>query len=191
MSPKRHDTRSRARVLIDAYIEALVGLFALRLRSVQEAIRKDAPEMSVLSSYDGEHIILAAGRVANEAATSGAEIVAAVDQTTSAFVAAMWDLLTTHTRYDAISTQPEVLFFRHLRNACGHDGRWNFADLKHPSRWRDKSLSLNDSGRPVFGSVLKHGDVILIFRDIDRKFFEQSGAADTASGYRPGTLVTH
>lgn len=181
MSPKRHDTRSRARVLIDAYIEALVGLFALRLRSVQEAIRKDAPEMSVLSSYDGEHIILAAGRVANEAATSGAEIVAAVDQTTSAFVAAMWDLLTTHTRYDAISTQPEVQFFRHLRNACGHDGRWNFADLKHPARWRDKSLSLNDSGRPVFGSVLKHGDVILIFRDIDRKFFEQSGAADTAS----------
>jgi hypothetical protein len=173
MPPKTRDTRTRAHLLIDAYIEALVGLFALRLKPVQDAIRKHAPEMSILSSYANEHIILSASSVADEAATSGAEIVAAVNQTTSAFVAAMWDLLTTHARYDTISIEPEIQFFRHLRNACGHDGRWNFAELKHPAAWRDKTLQVEDTGTPVFNGMLKHGDMLLLFRDIDRKYFEQ------------------
>lgn len=169
---KSRDTRTKARLLIDAYIEALVGLIALRLESVKDAVHADAPEMSVLSSYEGEHLNLQAARVVDELTTSGAELKTAVEILTSAFVASMWDLLKSYSHYEKISTQPEIQFFRHLRNACGHDGEWNFSELKNPAEWRDKKLAMTDVGKRVFDSYLKTGDVMLLFIDIDRKYFE-------------------
>jgi len=170
---KTRDTRPRSELLVNAYAEALVGVFALRLPGVKSAVQMHAPEMTVESSYDGEHVNLDARRVVDEAMTSGPEILAAIEQVTRAFVALMWDLLTTHAHYDRIATAPDVQFFRHLRNACGHGGVWNFSSLTHPASWRDKSLSLTDVGQPVFGGILKHGDVMLLFLDIDRAYFEQ------------------
>lgn len=96
-----------------------------------------------------------------------------MEQITSIFVAAMWDLLRSHANYESIATEPEIHFFRHLRNACGHDGRWNFSELKYEASWRDRSLSPDLIGEPVFGPVLNHGDPMLLFIDIDRKYFEQ------------------
>ena len=165
------DTRAQAALLINAFIEALVGLFALRLDPVKDAVRTHAPEMTVMSSFDGEHINLAARKIVDGVSTSGPELFSAVDQTTRAFVAAMWDLLTTHARYLQVATEPEIQFFRHLRNACGHSGRWNFTELKHPASWRTMNLALTDSGQVVFGGMLKHGDIVLLFTDIDRKYF--------------------
>ena len=171
MSTAPIDTRTEARLLVNAFIEALVGLFALRLDPVKDAVRIHAPEMTVMSSFDGEHVNLAARAVVDEVDSSGPELLSAVDQTTRAFVAAMWNLLTTHARYPRVATEPEIQFFRHLRNACGHNGRWNFTELKHPASWRTKSLALPDSGQLVFGGILKHGDIVLLFSDIDRKYF--------------------
>jgi hypothetical protein len=171
MSTATTDTRAEATLLINAFIEALVGLFALRLDPVKDVVRTHAPEMTVMSSYDGEHVNLAARAIVDGVSTSGPEILSAVDQTTRAFVAAMWGLLTTHARYPQVATEPEIQFLRHLRNACGHNGRWNFTELKHLASWRTKSLALTDSGQLVFGGVLKHGDVTLLFMDIDRKYF--------------------
>lgn len=170
---KSRDSRTKTRLLVDAYIEALVGLFALRLEPVKAAVRNHAPEMSVLSSYAGEHIILQAARVVDELTTSNAELKTAVEILTSAFVASMWDLLRSHAHYDKISTQPEIQFFRHVRNACGHDGQWNFSELKNPAEWRGKKLVLTDVGKSIFDSHLKTGDVMLLFIDIDKKYFEQ------------------
>jgi len=167
------DTRTQASIFIDAYIESLVGLFALRLEDVKVAVREHAPEMTVMSSFDGEHVNLQARRVVDEIGTSGPEVVAAVERITTAFVAGMWDLLTSHAHYSSISAEPEIQFFRHLRNACGHNGRWNFKELKHPASWRGKSLDLSHSGQLVFEGLLKHGDVVLLFVDIDRKYFQQ------------------
>lgn len=172
MNKKSRDTRTRAHLLLNAYIDALVGTFALRLPGVQEAIQTHAPEMVVTSSYPGSDLILQAQRVVDECKHSGVELSTTVDQITAAFVAAMWDTLTAHAHYDTIATKPEVQFFRHLRNACGHDGCWNFKELKHPARWRDKELTLKDRGNPIFKGVLKHGDVALLFIDIDRQYFE-------------------
>ena len=173
MNQKSRDTRIRASQLVNAYIDALVGLFALQIEAVKKIVRSHAPEMTVMTSYDGEHVNLEARRVVDELRTSGPEIVTAVEQTTSAFVTAMWDLLKSHAHYDRISTEPEIQFFRHLRNACGHDGRWNFSELNNPASWRDKHLALSDSGQTVFNRKLKHGDVVLLFIDIDRKYFQQ------------------
>jgi len=170
---KPTDTRSQAGFLINAYVEALVGLFALRLEDVKSAVRAHAPKMTVMSSFDGEHVNLDALRVVDELGTTGPEIITAVERTTAAFVAGMWDLLTSHSNYANISIKPEIQFFRHLRNACGHGGRWNFQELKHPASWRNKVLTLAHSGKPVFQGLLKHGDVMLLFRDIDRRYFQQ------------------
>jgi hypothetical protein len=160
-------------LITNAYIEALVGVFALRLKPVQDIVSEHAPEMSVMSSYEGEHIILQAQRIISEISTSGPELAATINQVTSAFVATMWDIITTHTHYESIALMPEIQFFRHLRNACGHDGKWNFKELKYPASWRDKELLLTHSGSEVFNGLLKHGDVVLLFTDIDLKYFEQ------------------
>jgi hypothetical protein len=173
MAPKSRDTRTRAQLLLNAYIEALVGVFALRLPTVDVVVKAHAPQMTVESSYDGEHINLHADAVVSDLEFSGTAITTTVDQITAAFVAAMWDTLTSHAHYDAISTKPDIQFFRHLRNACGHDGRWNYKELKHPAIWRDKELNMGHVGSLVFGGLLKHGDVVLFFIDIDKKYFEQ------------------
>ncbi len=174
MSTKSRDTRTRARLLIDAYIEALVGLFTLRLEPVKAAVRSHAPEMSVLSSFEGEHVNLQAASVVNTLTNSSAELKIAVEILTAAFVAAMWELLKSHAHYDQISTEPDIQFLRHLRHACGHDGKWNFTELKNPAEWGNKRLTMADTGSSAFGKKLKTGDVVLLFTDIDRKYFEQS-----------------
>lgn len=174
MPTQSRDSRTRAQLLVNAYVESLVGLFALRLSDVKSAVRAHAAEMTIMSSFEGEHVNLDARRVVDDLSTSGAEIITAVEQTTGAFVTAMWDLLNSHERYEKIASAPDVQFFRHLRNACGHDGRWSFKEkeLVRRASWRDKSLTMADVGTPVFQKVLKHGDVMLIFLDLDRKYFQ-------------------
>lgn len=173
MPQKSRDTRLRAQLLVNAFIEALVGIFALRLPPVQTAVSTLAPVMTVLSSYEGQHCNLEAHRIVCEISTFGPELQTTINQVTSAFVAAMWDTLTMHANYDLIATMPEIQFFRHLRNACGHDGNWNFTELKYPAVWRDKVLTQEHSGQKVFNGLLKHGDIVLLFKDIDLKYFEQ------------------
>lgn len=173
MSLRTRDTRQRAKLLMDAFTEALLGIFALRIPPVQDAVRFSMPGVTVKSSYEGEHLNIATERLIDEIRTSGPEIKTVVGQVTAAFVASMWDLLKTHAHYDVIANKPEVQFFRHLRNACGHDGKWNFIELKHPAIWRDKELTLEHIGQEVFDGLLIHGDVVLLFIDIDLKYFEQ------------------
>jgi len=129
--------------------------------------------MTIKSSYDGEHINLHADAVVAELKLSGPSIVTTIDQISAVFVAATWDTLTSHAHYDVIATNPDIQFLRHLRNACGHNGRWNFSELKHPAIWRDKELRMNHVGLVAFGGLLKHGDVMLLLTDIDMKYFEQ------------------
>jgi len=167
MSPKTRDTRTRARLLAHAFTETLVGIFALRLPQVQHAVKTITPQMKVESSYEGPHCI-----IVSEIYTSGPEIITTINQVTAVFVAGMWDLLTTHAHYELIAHEPDIQFFRHLRNACGHDGKWNFKELKRPAIWRDKELTLEHIGQEAFGGLLKHGDVWLLFIDIDMKYFE-------------------
>ena len=170
---KSTDTRRESTLLINAFTEALVGLFALRLEAVQETVRTQSPQMTVLSSYDGEHVNLDARLIVNTVGLGGPELSSAVSQTIRAFVAAMWDLLFNHSGYTQVATEPEIQFFRHLRNACGHNGRWNFTELKHVAAWRNRSLVLADNGMEVFGGKLMHGDVLLLFVDINNKYFSK------------------
>lgn len=173
MPAKPSDPRSEARLLIDAYVEALVGVFALRLPGVGDAVRKYAPRMTVESSYDDEHLNIHSADVVTNLAHSGPAVQATVDQMSAAFAAAMWELLKSQAHYDAIATKPDIQFLRHLRNACGHGGHWNFGELVHPAAWRDKELRMEHVGQAAFGGLLKHGDLMLLLIDIDRAYFQQ------------------
>lgn len=173
MQPKSRDTRRQAQLLLDALLESLVGVFALRLPDVRAAVKSQAPTMSLDSSYDGQHTILLASEIADACKLSGPEIQTTVTQIARAFTSAMWDTLVSHAHYENIATEPDIQFFRHLRNACGHDGTWNFKELKRPAQWRDKKLTLGHIGQPAFGEFFKHGDLALLIVDVDRKYFEQ------------------
>jgi len=172
MNSKSRDTTVRSKLLVDAYVESLVGIFSLRVPGVGPTICSMAPEMVVESSFSRSHLILDTKRVLERIARSGTALATTFDQITMAFVAAMWDTLTSHAHYAAISTKPDVQFFRHLRNACAHGGRWNLNSLKYQAQWRTKQLSMAYQGEVVFGGLLKHGDVIQIFTDIDKTYFE-------------------
>jgi hypothetical protein len=170
---KSRDSRIRSQLLLNAYVESLVGAFALHLPGVGDIVRAHAPLITVDSSYPSEPLNLHADAVINDLVRSGPRMTTLVDQITAAFIAGMWDILQFHAHYEQIATNPDVQFFRHLRNACGHDGSWNFGYLKHRAAWRDKELLSEQSGLKVFGGLLKHGDVMLLMKDIDSKYFDQ------------------
>jgi hypothetical protein len=172
MTNKSNDTRRETLLLVNALLESLVGVFALRLPDVQAAIRTQAPTMSVDSSYEGSHLILEAAALVNKIKLNGDEIHITVNQIFQVFAVAMWHSLMSHRRYDSIATEPDIQFFKHVRNAAGHDGKWNFKDLRHVARWRDKELTMAHVGQQAFGDFFMHGDLMLLVLDIDKKYFE-------------------
>lgn len=184
MTSKSRDTSQRAHVLRDAYAESLVGLFALRLEPVKAAIRVHAPQMALLSSYEDQALLLQAKTIVDSIPTGfSPELQTAIDILTGSFIAAMWDLLQSHAHYDKISTAPDIQFFRHLRNACGHDGKWNFSKLQHPAEWRHRKLTMGDIGNAAFDSTFRHADVVLLFEDIDHKYFERLEGKTATTGF--------
>jgi hypothetical protein len=171
---KSHDTRINSQALINSYIVSLTGVFALHRPNVAKALREENFSiMTLKSSYPDEDFNLHFNAIIGELSEPDSSLKILVNQISSAFVASMWNTLKSHTRYDQIATEPDIQFFRHLRNACGHDGSWNFNELKYPACWRDKELLLFHSGSEVFGGLLAYGDVILLMQDIDKKYFEQ------------------
>jgi len=104
MPQKSNDTRVQTKLLLDAFLESLVGVFALRIPDVQATIRGQAPTMSVESSYDGQHLILEAAVIVGECKVTGQEIQTTITQIARVFAAAMWDSLLSHSRYDSIAT---------------------------------------------------------------------------------------
>jgi hypothetical protein len=168
------DTRSATQAISDAYYEALVGIFSLRLPDVKEIVLRAAPTVVLKSSYPGEDILLDTKVILSALSTHGDQIRHSVTQLNRIFVAAMWDTLTAHENYDAIATKPEIQFFRHIRNACAHGGRFNFQSLPYPARWRERSLTIEHRGVEVFPGFLKDGDLLLLFADIGCTYFEDT-----------------
>lgn len=88
------------------------------------------------------------------------------------FLISAWDLLTETKTYNSIATEPEIQFFRHVRNGCSHDNQFNFDALKHPAKWRDKEITTALKGQTVFPDFIKDGDPLLLLLDINNKYFE-------------------
>ena len=105
------DTRSATQAISDAYYEALVGIFSLRLPDVKEIVLRTAPTVVLKSSYPGQDILLDTNGILADLSTQGDQIRHSVTQLNRIFVAAMWDTLTVHENYEAIATKPEIQFF--------------------------------------------------------------------------------
>lgn len=171
------DTRFLTMPVIAAYLETLVGLFALRMPPVQGSIRRAmSPGVSISTSFGAEEslIIPIAGMIdalEKEGFTELESFPRALRLANRMFLSAMWDGLRQHRRFREIKHEPEVQFFRHVRNACAHDGRLNHRNLRYPAMWRDKEITVAMRGAPVFPDLLRDGDPVLLVVDVNNRFF--------------------
>jgi len=174
---KSRDTRLIAQEYIDAYLEMVFSAMAMRIPEVHQYLTKNFPEASVTSSYEGQHLNIRASiileEIAREGLTKPKSLRRSFDQINGIFIGAMWDVLCSHRDYDRISTEPEIQFFRHVRNACAHSGMFNFSELRHPATWRDKEITMELVGHPIFPDFLADGDPVLLLLDINNLYFQQ------------------
>jgi hypothetical protein len=91
----------------------------------------------------------------------------------SMFLVSMWALLTDTKLFEKISKEPDVQFFRHIRNGCAHGNIFNFSKLKYAAKWRDKIISQSNKGKAVFPDMLKESDPFLLLLDINNKYFSK------------------
>jgi hypothetical protein len=177
LSVKPDDTRFLTAQITDAYLEMTLGIMVLRIPQIQDLLIPNIPEAVVTTSYfdNHENLVINAKRILEELKAEGLTNVRSLQnsfrQVNRIFILSMWDILTEHRRFDAISTEPEIQFFRHVRNACAHDGTLNFEELKHPARWRDKQITETMRGINLFPDIMKDGDPFLLVLDVNNKFF--------------------
>ena len=161
--------------LLDAYLETIVALMALRVPEVQDAVLNALPpEVVVSSSYDGESLIIPVAGMLTSIRAEGFDEVKTLQQSVRQanwiFLGAMWDVLKRHPSFKEIEMEPDIEFFRHVRNAASHGGHLNFPSLRAPATWRDKEIAESMSGIPVFPDLLKDGDPVLLVLDVDKRY---------------------
>lgn len=172
---KPNDTSLIARETIDAYLKMILGIMTLRISQVQDFLIPNFPEASVKSSYKHEDLIIKVVDILNDFKKEGLKDVKSLQnsfrQVNRMFLLAMWDILCSHKTYDRIANEPEIQFFRHIRNGCAHNNKLNFASIDKSAKWRDKEITDSDKGKSVFPDMLKDGDPILLVIDINNKYF--------------------
>ncbi len=174
-SSRTSDARGATQAYLNAYLEMAFAIMALRIPTVRKYLVDGFPAAAISSSYDQQDVILNTNRILADLDRPEADGRAAMrrsfDQINRTFIAAMWESLYSHQTYPKICTEPSVQFFKHVRNACAHDGRFNFTELGHPARWRDKEITMKMSGTAPFPDFLADGDVILMVVDINNQYF--------------------
>lgn len=172
---KSNDTSSAAREMIDVYLEMILGSMALRIPHIQNFLITDFPEASVKSSYPNKDLIIKVTDLLNGFKKEGLEDIKSLQnsfkQINRIFLLAMWDILSNHKDYDHICDEPEIQFFRHIRNGCAHGNQLNFKTIDKTTKWRDKEITDLDKNKSVFPYMLKDGDPILLMTDINNKYF--------------------
>lgn len=171
------DGQHHAGHVVDAHLQTLVALMAVRMPAVRDAIRdKLPPEFVVPSSYEGESLVIAVRGVLRSMEAEGLDNIQSlrrsIRQANWILLNAMWEILTQHPRFKELEPEPVIRFFRLVRNASSHGGRIDKLDaLKHgPARWRDKEITRSMEGVRVFPDVLRDGDPLVLVQDIERQF---------------------
>lgn len=67
-------------------------------------------------------------------------------------------------------SNPTHEFFRHLRNAASHGGKWNFRgkEPKFPAKWRDREVTADLQGQSIWKVRIGPGDILVLLWDIER-----------------------
>ncbi len=172
---KSSDTSLIAHETIDAYLKMVLGIMVLRIPQVQDFLIPNFPEASVKSSYPHEDFIIKVADLLNGFKKEGLQGVKSLQNSFKSvnriFILAMWTILSSHENYDNICNEPEVQFFRHVRNGCAHSNQLNFTTVDKVAKWRDKEIKDLDKNKNIFLDILKDGDPILLVVDINNKYF--------------------
>ena len=163
----------------DTYIELVFSMMCIRHPGLHAAIESKVPGVQVSSSFviDGQKQDLCIpvngiiGKFQKEGLADVQSLKRAFYYVNSIFIIAMWEILKDTSTFKHIKDEPDVQFFRHIRNGCAHDNQINFKSLVKPACWRDKTLRQSDVGRTVFPDILKEGDPYLLLLDVNNKYF--------------------
>jgi hypothetical protein len=165
--------------MYDAYIEMCLGVMTLRIPQVQTILINNYPVASIESSYINltqQHINLNVKNIIADIKAQGLVapkgLRAAFSEINKIFLVSTWEILKDTNTYNTIATEPDIQFFRHIRNGCAHN-KFNFTDLRHPAKWRDKEINTGLIGTAVFPSFIKDGDPILLLIDINNKYYNR------------------
>ncbi|UPA22898.1 hypothetical protein K8942_01640 [Candidatus Peribacteria bacterium] len=67
-------------------------------------------------------------------------------------------------------------FFRHIRNACAHNGRFLITkNINRLAKWRDKEIDKKLDGTPLF-DFFAVGDALLFLRDVEQHLLSDESA---------------
>lgn len=165
--------------ILDAYAEMCLGAMALRTPEVQRVVKDKYPRAAITSSYSdlSKDLIILARKLIRAIAAEGLKgperLRNTFTQINRIFVIAMWDVLRNTQTYQSISTEPDIQFFRHIRNGCAHNGKFKIdSPLEHRAKWRDKEIVFKLNGTTIFPDFLFDGDVYLLLHDINEKYFK-------------------
>lgn len=163
----------------DIYIELIFAMMCLRHPGLHAPILKNVPGVQVASSYvvNGKKQDLCIPTDAiiagfqKEGLSNVQSLMKAFYHVNSMFLVSMWAILTETFILEKISKEPEIQFYRHVRNGCAHGNKFNFGQLSYPAQWRDKTITEENNNKPVFPDVLRDGDPMLLLVDINNKYF--------------------
>jgi len=166
---------------LDTYLELIFSMMCVRHPNLHEPILRAVPGVTVASSFvingHKQNLNIPTKGMIDSFKKAGLTNVKSLAQgfyhVNSMFLISMWAILVETQNYSNISREPEVQFFRHVRNGCAHGNRFNFNQLAQSAQWRDKEITISNNGNPVFPNVLKDGDPILLLVDINNKYYRK------------------
>lgn len=164
--------------MYDAYLEICLGVMALRIPGIQEILTNNYPGASIESSYTNpkQHLNLKVTNIIGEIIAQGLiapkNLRTAFSEINKMFLVSVWETLKDTKTYNDIATKPDIQFLRHVRNGCAHN-KFNFTNLKHSAKWRDKEITMGLIGTAVFPSFMKDGDPILLLIDVNNKYYNK------------------
>jgi len=165
--------------IIDAYTEMSFALLSVRFPPLHEHLLKLLPGVQISSSYQingkPQDICIPTQSMISGFKKDGFESLellrGAFTQVNSMFIIAMWAVFVEMDQFAGISKEPDVQFFRHVRNGCAHGNCLNFKNLDHEAKWRDKIILPEHRNTPVFPDLIKDGDALLLMIDINNRYF--------------------
>ena len=174
-----NDARFITKEIIDAYIEMSFSILSVRFPPLHDHLLNLLPGVQITSSckINGktQDLNIPTPSMIDGYKKDGLEapklLRASFTQVNSMFIIAMWAVFVEMDQFKDISKEPDVQFFRHVRNGCAHGNCLNFKRLDHEAKWRDKILGAEHRETPVFPNLLKDGDPILMMTDINNRYF--------------------
>ena len=174
-----NDARFITRETIDAYIEMTFAIMSVRFPPLHSHLLSLLPGVQISSSYQingkAQDLCIPTPSMIDGFRKDGHEspklLRASFTQVNSMFIVAMWAALVEMDQFKEISKEPDVQFFRHVRNGCAHGNYLNFKNLHFKAKWRDKTIGPEHRETPVFPDLLKDGDPILMITDINNLYF--------------------